>query len=123
MQLLDHITDMIYFGAIKPCEVTECNCGKFIFDGNTSYRCTGMLSVFGDCNKRVKEPERRPVEIPPIYADFKFLNREFKPQHHRLFKDNPKAKSTSTKQPMMPKQVSTSNYNTRYRKMLMKGIL
>lgn len=109
---------MIFFGAINPCKVNECNRGKFIFDGNTAYRCTGILSEFGNCNTRVKKPERRPIVIPSEYAEFEFLNREFKPHHHRLFKDNPKTASKVFKPFVKPKRVPT----TRYRKMLMKSI-
>lgn len=104
--------------------MSECNRGKFVFDGNTTYRCTGILSAFGDCNKKVKKPERRLVELPEGFAHFKFLKREFDSKHHRLFKENPKAKakakvkSKAAKQSVKPKQGPL----TRNRTMLMKGI-
>lgn len=88
-----------------------------MFDGNTTYRCTGLLSVFGDCNKKVKEPERRPVEIPEDYDEFKFLYREFNSQRYRLFKENPKAKAMAAKQPARTNRVPARN-----REMLLKGM-
>ena len=111
-----HVADVIYFGAILPCKV--CSNGNYVFDGNTSYLCTGRLSAFGDCNKRVKEPERQPVEIPDILLEaFPFLNKEFKVQH-RTIKDNPR--------PPNPKQARNSNRvltcKSNNKEMILKGI-
>lgn len=113
---MDHVTDIIYFGAIVPCKVEKCKNGNFIFDGNTTYCCTGRLSEFGDCNKKIKEPERKPVKIPPdILEAYPILNREFKGEN-RFIKDNPKPskakKSLKSKRARKPK----------LKEMLMKGI-
>lgn len=93
---------------MKPCTAKDCKDGKLVFDGNTTYRCTGKLSEFGNCNKKVKQPERRPVDIPEDFEDgFEFLKREFNPHHHRLLNEKPKAKSrakaTTAKQTLKAK--------------------
>lgn len=74
--MLDHVTDVIYFGAIKPC--TNCKNGNFIF-GNTSYVCNGNLSEWGKCDNTIKEPERSSVKIPQYIKDeYSFLAKQFK---------------------------------------------
>lgn len=113
---MDHVTDIIYFGAIVPCKVRECKDGNYIFDGNTTYRCTGRLSEFGDCNKKMKKPERKPVEIPPqILEAYPILNREFKVME-RFIEDNPKP--SKAKKSLKPKRVQ----KPKFKEMLMKGI-
>lgn len=113
---MDHVTDIIFFGAIVPCEVKECKNGNFIFDGNTTYRCTGRLSEFGDCNKKIKVPERKPVKITPeILEAYPILNREFKVVN-RFIKDNPKP--SKAKRSLKPKRVQ----KPKFKEMLMKGI-
>ncbi|XP_055309208.1 poly [ADP-ribose] polymerase [Sitodiplosis mosellana] len=75
-EVLDHVTDVIYFGAIKPC--TNCKNGNFIF-GNTSYVCNGNLSEWAKCDNVVKEPERTQVKIPQyIKEEHSFLGKQFK---------------------------------------------
>lgn len=63
-QILSHLTDIIYFGALPPCSV--CKNGKFVFD-NSGYRCTGYDSVWSKCVNTVKSPARVAVEIPAEY--------------------------------------------------------
>lgn len=77
---------------MKPCTAKDCQNGKLVFDGNTTYRCTGILSEFGNCNQKVKQPERRPVDIPEEFDGFEFLKHEFNPHHHRLLNEKPKAR-------------------------------
>lgn len=84
--MLDHVCDVIFFGAIKPC--TKCKNGNFIF-GNSSYFCNGNLSEWAKCDNVVKEPERKPVKIPQYITDqYKFLAKQFKIQT-RAVKDIP----------------------------------
>ncbi|XP_055305205.1 poly [ADP-ribose] polymerase 1-like [Sitodiplosis mosellana] len=118
-QLLDHVTDVLFFGAIVPCKVKECKNGNFEFDGNTTYRCTGQLSGFGDCNNEIKEPERRPVKIPPEISEaYPFLHKEFKAES-RAIKDNPK--SSKAKQALTPKRASlTTTRKPKFREMVVK---
>lgn len=76
--MLDHVTDVIYFGALKPC--SKCKNGNFIF-GNASYFCKGNLSEWGKCDNELKEPERIPVNIPQYIKDeHSFLAKKFKVQ-------------------------------------------
>lgn len=85
-QVLDHVTDVIFFGAIKPC--TKCKNGNFIF-GNSSYYCNGNLSEWAKCDNTVKEPERTPVTIPQYIKDeYSFLAKKF-PIQTRAVKDIP----------------------------------
>lgn len=77
-QVLDHVTDVIFFGAIKPC--TRCKNGNFIF-GNSTYLCNGNLSEWAKCDNAVKEPERTAVKIPQYIKDeHPFLAKKFKVQ-------------------------------------------
>lgn len=72
------MTDVIYFGAIKPC--TVCKNGNFVF-GNSAYVCKGNLSEWAKCDNTVKEPERKPVKIPQyIKEEYSFLAKQFKPK-------------------------------------------
>lgn len=83
---MDHVTDVIYFGAIKPC--TKCNNGNFIF-GNSSYLCNGNISEWAKCDNVVKEPERKTVKIPEyIRKEHPFLGEKFKVRT-RAVKDVP----------------------------------
>lgn len=66
LQIELHTADVIYFGALKPCE--KCKTGKFLFD-NSSYKCQGDLSDFAKCNNQSKEPARSIVEIPKQIQD------------------------------------------------------
>ncbi|XP_031627877.1 poly [ADP-ribose] polymerase-like [Contarinia nasturtii] len=85
VEILYHVTDVIYFGAIEPCKETNCNNGRFIFDGNSKYRCRGYISGFGRCTNTVDKPERRPVQISALIRDeCAFLNVEFKVQHRAV---------------------------------------
>lgn len=63
-QILYHVSDVIYFGAIEPCN--KCENGRFVFDGNSAYRCNGFLSGFGDCVEINISPTRRPVKIDEL---------------------------------------------------------
>lgn len=75
---MDHVTDVIYFGALKPC--IKCKNGNFIF-ANSSYVCNGDLSEWAKCDNNVKEPERIPVKIPKYIKDeYSFLAKKFKVQ-------------------------------------------
>lgn len=76
--MLDHLTDVIWFGALLNC--TQCNAGKLVFDGNAAYSCNGNISSYAKCTNRVKIPERKPVNIPEILILNKnqFLNKKFK---------------------------------------------
>lgn len=70
------MTDVIYFGALKPC--TKCKNGNFIF-GNSSYICNGDLSEWAKCDNAVKEPGRTQVKIPQYIRDkHSFLAKKFK---------------------------------------------
>lgn len=83
---MDHVTDVIFFGAIKPC--TKCKHGKFIF-GNSTYLCTGNISEWAKCDNVVKEPPRTAVKIPQFIRDQNsFLAKKFKVQT-RAVKDIP----------------------------------
>lgn len=80
------MTDVIFFGAIKPC--TKCKDGNFVF-GNSSYLCTGSISEWAKCDNIIKEPERQMVKIPKYIQDkHPFLGKKFKVQT-RIVKEVP----------------------------------
>lgn len=59
-QILHHLTDTIYFGALGLCE--RCGLGQLIFN-NTIYICT-QTGAWDKCDYEQKEPERLPTTIP-----------------------------------------------------------
>ncbi|XP_031628486.1 poly [ADP-ribose] polymerase-like [Contarinia nasturtii] len=80
--ILNHVADIIYFGAIKPCK--NCN-ANFIFDGNSGYLCQGYQSAWAKCNQILIEPERQSVKIPKdIQEKFPFLAKEFQIQQRTI---------------------------------------
>lgn len=119
--MLDHVADVVFFGAIVPCKEQKCKGGNFEFDGNSTYRCKGKLSGFGDCNNKIKEPERRPVILPSEISEaYPFLNREFKAEN-RIIKENPKR--TKAKRTLKPRQVPLSiKQKPQFKEMFVKGI-
>lgn len=81
-QTLDHVTDVIVFGALAPCE--KCKNGNFVL-GNSAYLCTGDLTEWAKCDNVAKEPKRVAVKIPKsIQKDYSFLNKKFKAQTRAL---------------------------------------
>lgn len=65
-----HLTDVIYFGALKKCE--KCPRGKLIFN-NWIYKCT-YASGWLTCDNEVMEPKRIKAKIPAkIVQKYAFL--------------------------------------------------
>lgn len=60
VQILHHLTDIIYYGAMKPC--TKCIRGNLIFC-NWTYKCTHVTS-WASCDHEVKKPMRSLARIP-----------------------------------------------------------
>lgn len=58
--ILDLLTDVMAFGALKPCSKCE---GQFTFT-NTGYRCTGDLTEWVKCENVTQDPEREKCQIP-----------------------------------------------------------
>lgn len=78
LQLLDHVADVIMYGALDSCD--KCKNGKFVF-GNSAYLCTGNLSEWAKCDNIQKEPKRHAVKIPSaIKSAHPFLGKKFKAQ-------------------------------------------
>ncbi|XP_055303260.1 poly [ADP-ribose] polymerase-like [Sitodiplosis mosellana] len=65
-EILNHLTDIICFGALAPCSV--CKDGKFVLQGSV-YRCTGYDSPWSSCINSVKEPRRVPVQLPEKFRE------------------------------------------------------
>lgn len=76
-EVLDHVTDILYFGALKPCDT--CKRGKFIFNGNSAYVCSGEISEWAKCDHVVKEPKRDVAKVPKyVQEKHSFLAKKFK---------------------------------------------
>lgn len=76
-ETLDHVTDILYYGALKVCQI--CKNGTFIFNGNSAYLCTGQISEWAKCDNVVKEPSRQSVKVPKyIQEKYSFLSKKFK---------------------------------------------
>lgn len=58
-QILHHLTDVIYFGALNQCD--SCGTGELIF-ANSTYVCS-HISNWSKCSNDVKMPQRRPIYI------------------------------------------------------------
>lgn len=70
-KLFDQISDMLTFGAIKPCP--ECNSSQMLFQ-KSGYVCNGNLTEWTKCSKLITEPERVACKIPSDFKDkFDFL--------------------------------------------------
>ncbi|XP_031626910.1 poly [ADP-ribose] polymerase-like [Contarinia nasturtii] len=70
VDLLYHLTDIIMFGALSPCN--KCNTGELIF-ANSDYKCM-QISNWSNCGNNVKEPLRRPTIISSnLLAKYPFL--------------------------------------------------
>lgn len=69
-QILHHLTDTIYFGAVGLCD--SCGLGQLIFN-NTTYICT-QTAAWDKCDYEQKEPQRLPTTIPErLQAKYPFL--------------------------------------------------
>lgn len=69
-QLLHHLTDVLYFGALDPCD--KCKTGELQF-GNSGYVCT-KVSNWSVCGNVVKEPKRRSIHLTEdLLAKYPFL--------------------------------------------------
>lgn len=87
---------MIYFGAMEPCENAQCKNGRYIFNGNTTYRCRGWLTSYGRCTNTTIQPKRRPAEISAdIRNKCKFLNRHFDVKDRIIKQHNITSRCTS----------------------------
>lgn len=96
----------------------KCQNGNYIFDGNFFYRCTGQLSGFGNCNKKVEVPERRSVEIPAaLRENYPFLETDFKVKARVIHKLDTALPTTST-----PKQSFKFKRTRNNKEMMLKGI-
>lgn len=57
---MEATTDIITFGALLPC--SECK-GQFVFN-KANYICTGRISEWLRCEKKMTEPARTKTKIP-----------------------------------------------------------
>ncbi|CAH2012006.1 unnamed protein product [Acanthoscelides obtectus] len=77
-RILDRLSDIMTFGALKPC--TVCKGGQLVFN-KLGYICTGDLTEWSKCNTITKTPERVPFKVPDDYAEaYSFLKKyKYKP--------------------------------------------
>lgn len=61
---MNHLTDVLYFGAMKPCAM--CGDGQFVFK-NAIYTCSGNISEWSKCVNTAKIPHRVPAQLPEKY--------------------------------------------------------
>ncbi|KAL1517903.1 hypothetical protein ABEB36_001606 [Hypothenemus hampei] len=76
-RMLDRISDIITFGALKRCE--ECMNGQLVFN-KVGYICTGHLNEWTKCSAIIKTPERKKFKVPkelkekyPFLKKYKFV--------------------------------------------------
>lgn len=70
LQLLHHLTDVLYFGSLNPCEM--CGTEELIF-ANSTYVCS-HITAWSKCGNDVKEPQRRSTIVHPYLMEkYSFL--------------------------------------------------
>lgn len=75
VKILDHVADLITFGALEPCP--KCHDGRFTL-ANSSYVCNGKRDEWANCGNVQREPIRNAVIFPGILKmDFPFLESLF----------------------------------------------
>ncbi|XP_031638340.1 poly [ADP-ribose] polymerase-like [Contarinia nasturtii] len=72
--ILHQLTDVIMFGALKPCKI--CEHERMIF-GNSAYVCA-YTNDWGKCGWETREPERYPVKIHKKFTN-KYPSLKIKP--------------------------------------------
>lgn len=88
---------MVLFGALEPCDQENCS-GKLIFDGNSTYRCNGIISNHGKCDNTNENPKRFPIVIPQELLNlYPFLNIQIDPKG-RILPHSPERKLRRTKE-------------------------
>lgn len=61
---MHHLTDIIYFGALKSCK--QCDHERMIFS-NSTYVCA-YVNDWATCGWNTKEPERYEAKIPESFT-------------------------------------------------------
>ncbi|XP_076248590.1 poly-(ADP-ribose) polymerase [Calliopsis andreniformis] len=59
--IVEHLSDAIYFGALKPCP--KCK-GQLVYSSGLGYKCTGDLSEWTKCEYVTQDPKRKKFTIP-----------------------------------------------------------
>lgn len=82
--LLDLLTDIMYFGPLEKCP--ECKEGQLIYKGK-AYYCTGQFSEWTKCFHKTQEPKRADKLLidEELKEEFPFLNEFNFVQRQRLF--------------------------------------
>ena len=82
--LLDLLTDIMYFGPLEKC--SECENGQLIYKGK-AYYCTGQFTEWTKCNHRTQEPIRADnfVMKEDLKEEFPFVKHFDFVKRHRLF--------------------------------------
>ncbi|CAG9763321.1 unnamed protein product [Ceutorhynchus assimilis] len=84
-RMLDRISDLMTFGALKRCK--ECQDGQLVFH-KLGYTCTGNLSEWAKCTNVTKEPERTKFLVPKdLKEEYAFLKNYKYVARNRVFKD------------------------------------
>ncbi|XP_053972152.1 poly [ADP-ribose] polymerase [Hylaeus volcanicus] len=77
--ILDRLSDVICFGALKPCP--KCS-GQLVYTSGVGYKCTGDLTEWTKCEYTTQDPKRKKVSIPSdlkeSYPDIKLLKTKVK---------------------------------------------
>lgn len=82
--LLDLLTDIMYFGPLEKC--TECKGGQLIYKGK-AYYCTGQFTEWTKCFHKTQEPKRADKFVidKELKEEFSCLNKFKFVQRQRIF--------------------------------------
>lgn len=59
--ILDRLTDMVCFGALKPCP--KCS-GQLVYQSGLGYKCSGDLTEWTKCEYVTQNPKRKQFTVP-----------------------------------------------------------
>lgn len=84
-RMLDRLSDIMTFGALKPC--TECKEGQLSFS-KMGYVCHGHMSEWAKCSNLTKDPARTKFVVPKdLKEEYPFLKKYKYVARKRLIKD------------------------------------
>ncbi|KAI0222771.1 Poly [ADP-ribose] polymerase 1 [Lamellibrachia satsuma] len=81
-RVIDALTDVMFFGALKPC--AECG-GQLKYSSGRGYRCTGDATEWTKCQAVVEKPPRKLFLIDAEYKDIPCLKKYKYVKRDRVF--------------------------------------
>lgn len=58
---MDHVSDLLTFGALKPCP--KCS-GQLVYVSGLGYKCNGNVTEWTKCEYVTQDPKRKKCSVP-----------------------------------------------------------